>query len=95
MLYHMNDNNIVTFLSSPASLTHSLTYSPPHSLIPSLPPTFPLRIKDILAAQAAAPTVKAGPLGRFSDLLGLYQALSLVAPMQPDLEIDPELQVEF
>ena len=32
---------------------------------------------------------------RFSDLLALYQALSLVVPMQPDLEIDAELQVEL
>ena len=32
---------------------------------------------------------------RFSDLLGLYQALSLVVPMQPDLEIDAELQVQL
>lgn len=32
---------------------------------------------------------------RFSDLLGLYQALSLVVPMQPDLEIDTELRVEL
>jgi hypothetical protein len=53
----------------------------------------PHRVKEILAAQSAAPTVKQGPLGKFTDLLALYQALSLVVPMQPDLEIDPDLQV--
>ena len=37
--------------------------------------------------------MKQGPLGKFTDLLSLYQALSLVVPMQPDLEIDPDLQV--
>ena len=37
--------------------------------------------------------MKQGPLGKFTDLLALYQALSLVVPMQPDLEIDPDLQV--
>lgn len=51
------------------------------------------RVKEILAAQSAAPSVKQGPLGKFTDLLALYQALSLVVPMQPDLEIDPDLQV--
>lgn len=53
------------------------------------------RIKEILVAQNAAATARQGPLGRFSELLGLYQALSLVVPMQPDLEIDTELQVEL
>lgn len=53
------------------------------------------RIKEILVAQNAATVPRQGPLGRFSDLLGLYQALSLVVPMQPDLEIDTELQLEL
>ena len=50
------------------------------------------RVKELLSTQNAAATSRQGPLGRFSDLLGLYQALSLVVPMQPDLEIDLELQ---
>jgi hypothetical protein len=61
----------------------------------SLPYVLNCRIKEILVAQNAAATARQGPLGRFSELLGLYQALSLVVPMQPDLEIDTELQVEL
>ena len=53
------------------------------------------RVKEILVAQNAAISIRQGPLGRFSDLLGLYQALSLVVPTQPDLEIDSELQVKL
>ena len=53
------------------------------------------RVKEILVAQNAAISIRQGPLGRFSDLLGLYQALSLAVPTQPDLEIDSELQVKL
>jgi hypothetical protein len=53
------------------------------------------RIKELLSTQSAAATPRQGPLGRFPDMLGLYQALSLVVPMQPDLEIDSELQEEL
>ena len=49
----------------------------------------------MLAAQSAAISIKQGPLGKFNDLLGLYQALSLVVPMQPDLEIDQDLQMQL
>jgi hypothetical protein len=49
----------------------------------------------MLLVQSTSTSVRQGPLGRFSDLLGLYQALSLVVPMQPDLEIDTELQVNL
>jgi hypothetical protein len=49
----------------------------------------------MLLVQGTSSSGRQGPLGRFSDLLGLYQALSLVVPMQPDLEIDTELQVNL
>ena len=53
------------------------------------------RLKELLAAQNEAPAVKQGPFGKFSNLLAIHQALSLVVPMQPDLEIDAELQEEL
>ena len=53
------------------------------------------RIKEILNAQNAAATIRQGPLARFADLLGLHQALSLVVPTQPDLEIDADLQLKL
>ena len=66
----------------------------PHFLFSSLL-TSTRRVNEMLAAQSAAISVKQGPLGKFNDLLGLYQALSLVVPMQPDLEIDHDLQMRL
>jgi hypothetical protein len=53
------------------------------------------RAKEMLVSQSTAVIARQGPLGKFSDLLSLYQALSLVVPMLPDLGIDTDLQVEL
>jgi hypothetical protein len=79
-----------------------VTYDNIHSITTCLTLAFAIisfsfycRVDELLAAQNAAISIKQGPLGKFNDLLGLYQALSLVVPMQPDLEIDPDLQMQL